>query len=388
MLFLLAASCTPGDTVPGKAQPKASGANSQASDSPIRAVWITRWDYKTESDVRTIIANCAEAGFNQLMFQVRGNASVFFPSSYEPWAEQFDWTDPGFDPLGLALREAHARGMELHAWANVVPAWYGNQQPQGQAHVLHQHPEWFWYDQFGDLQPASEKFYLSLNPCLPAVQSHIRSVLGELVEGYAIDGLHLDYIRFPNEPPAVREGSDYPRDAQTLALYREATGLHPDDNPEHWDQWRSDQITALLAGIRETALAARPGLEISAAVGSEAPRALEHFQDWATWIERGLVDVLYPMNYTGDDERYAARVEDWTGRAERVSVVMGLHAMNSTPAVLKARMAQAETLFQGSSLFGYAYFWSSAGDKPEDLTAELLQGREQLRTLLLPLPSK
>ena len=135
----------------------------------------------------------------------------FYPSKIEPWAEQFDYQDPGYDPLATALREAHARDMELHAWMNIMPAWRGTKPPTCPDQIYNTHPEWFWYDQHGNRQALS-RFYVSLNPCLPEVREYLVRVLEEVVANYPIDGIHMDYIRFPSEPPATPRGSgiDYP----------------------------------------------------------------------------------------------------------------------------------------------------------------------------------
>lgn len=358
------------------------------SETPsVRAIWITRWDYQTESDVRKIVQNCADAGFNNLLFQVRGNATTFFPSTHEPWAEQFNWQDPGFDPLQVAITEAHSRNMELHAWMNVVPAWWGAELPSDPNHVVNAHPEWLWYDQAGKRQPASENFYLSLNPCLPEVRTHITSVFREVAANYDVDGIHFDYIRFPNEPPAVLAGRDYPRDARTLKLFELETHVTPEQNPEAWNTWRADQVTGLLRELGQAIHQESPLVEISAAVGSEAHRAMEHFQDWETWIEEQLVDTLYPMNYTGDDELFSSRMATWLQHSQNVSVVMGLHANNSTPATLLERASSAETDLQGFAMFGYLYLWESANQIIDLQNTQRAEERTLLRQELLPLPA-
>jgi uncharacterized lipoprotein YddW (UPF0748 family) len=82
-----------------------------------------------EQQVRTCIANAARGGFDTVLFQVRGNGTVFYRSSLEPWAEEFDHQDPGFDPLAIACQEAKRLGVSIHAWINAVPGWRGDQPP-------------------------------------------------------------------------------------------------------------------------------------------------------------------------------------------------------------------------------------------------------------------
>ena len=73
-----------------------------------QAIWVPRWDYKTADDVRSIVRNCARAGFDTVLFQVRGNGTVAYRSRIEPWAEEFGFRDPGFDPLATAVARARA----------------------------------------------------------------------------------------------------------------------------------------------------------------------------------------------------------------------------------------------------------------------------------------
>ena len=291
----------------------------------VRAIWVTRFDYRSADDVSRIMDDCSRGGFNVVVFQVRGNGTVFYPSKIEPWAEQFDFASPGFDPLALAVQEAHKRDMELHAWVNVMPAWRGTKPPACPDHLYNSHPEWFWYDQYGNRQPLST-FYVSLNPCLPEVRAYLVEVFRELVANYPIDGLHLDYIRFPSEPPAIPPGSDidYPRDAKTLELYRQATGLDPDANEAAWDRWRTDQVTQLVADIRMMVRWTRPSAALSASVGAEYEESLRYFRDDRRWAQEKLIDAAFLMNYRPDLASFDARLAGWLPLQDTVTVVPGL----------------------------------------------------------------
>lgn len=291
----------------------------------VRAIWVTRFDYKTADDVAKIMEDCSQAGFNVVVFQVRGNATAFYPSKIEPWAEQFDFKSPGFDPLAVACNEAHERGLELHAWVNVIPAWRGTKPPSCPDQLYNKRPEWFWYDQQGNRQPLTT-FYVSLNPCLPEVREYTVDVFHEIVANYPIDGLHMDYIRFPSEPPAIPAGSDidYPRDARTLALYKEATGLEPDTNRESWNRWRTDQVTKLVADIRSMMRRTKPSAALSASVGAEYPESLRFFRDDRQWVKEKLIDAAFLMNYQADLAGFDARLSGWLPLRKEVTVIPGL----------------------------------------------------------------
>jgi uncharacterized lipoprotein YddW (UPF0748 family) len=172
---------------------------------PMRAVWVTRSDYRTADDIDRVMDNC----------------------------------DPGYDPLAVAVHEAHRRGLALHAWVNVMPAWSGDGPPPIRNQLYHTRPHWFWYDATGKRQPITHRvgdrtrnWYVSLNPCLPEVRQYLVAVMREIVANYPVDGLHLDYIRFPNE--AVVPGEqvpDYPRDRRTLAPLSPRCRRHPGSPP-------------------------------------------------------------------------------------------------------------------------------------------------------------
>jgi uncharacterized lipoprotein YddW (UPF0748 family) len=367
---------------------------------PVRAIWVTRFDYKTADDVNRIIENCDDAGFNTVVFQVRGNGTAFYRSQIEPWAEQFNFTDPGFDPLQVAVAKARERGVQLHAWVNVVPGWRGTKPPTDPNQVYNTHPEWFWYDQQGQRQPLTS-FYVSLNPCLPEVRQYIVSVMKEIVANYDVDGIHMDYIRFPNEPPAIPAGSgiDYPRDARTLALYKEQTHLAPDENAEAWNRWRTEQVTQLVADIHDMMRANRPRAALTASVGSDPESSVRHFRDEKAWIQRKLIDAAFPMNYKSDLETFKTGLASWLPPSEDMPIVPGMWfasriAPEAQPEVARQQIEYAIQTTGNVCVFSYASLFDSsdrdelapardgnAGDRAE----RQRQLREKRRQAILPL---
>ncbi len=366
---------------------------------PMRAIWVTRFDYKTPDDVSRIIDNCADAGFNAVLFQVRGNGTVFYPSEIEPWAEQFDFEDPGFDPLALAIAQSHERGVELHAWVNVMPAWRGPQEPDYEGQLYHTHPEWFWYDKDGNRQPLVHQvgerrrgWYASVNPCLPEVREYLVGVFEELVANYDVDGLHMDYIRFPNEPVVPGEKiPDYPRDERTLALYKEATGLAPDDDAEAWNQWRTDQVSRLVADIHAMLRHTRPRAVLSAAVGSVRERGLRHFQDGRRWMDDGTLDMQLLMNYTDDPEQFAERIEPWLSGESGVPVVPGLWfgrhpdaSIEDATAAVKKQIEIAREKTGNFCIFAYSSLFDSSDRELTNQGGAQKSRRQIRREILLP----
>jgi uncharacterized lipoprotein YddW (UPF0748 family) len=345
----------------------------------IRGIWVTRMDYKTAEDITAIMENCRQAGFNHVLFQVRGNGTVFYPSRIEPWAEQFGFQSPGFDPLALACREAHARGLTLHAWVNVMPGWRGIKAPSIPEQLYNQRPEWFWYDQKGRRQPLVDKFYVSLNPCLPEVRAYLVSVFREIVTNYDIDALHMDYVRFPNEPPVIPAGSglDYPRDARTLALYQEATGKAPDDDTAAWNQWRTQQVTRLVEDIRVMMGEIRPAAMLTASLGTDRKASLAHFRDDAGWVNAGLIDIAFPMDYKPDVEKFVAGMRPWLPQRERVTVVPGLWTVGGA-GVAHGQIQAAIEATGNFCLFAYASLYESRAETTPAEAAARVVNRQAL----------
>ncbi len=361
-------------------------------DATIRAIWVTRWDYKTPRDIHTIMNNCRQAGFNTILFQVRGSGTAFYRSSLEPWADELGGRDPGFDPLSVACKEAHRQGLRIHAWMNVMPGWRGKKPPTNPRQLYNAHPDWFLTDGSGRRQPLG--WYCSLNPCLPQVRKYLVAVAHEVVSQYPVDGLHLDYIRFPIEwTDAYPKGAsvpDYPRDSKTLAIYHRETGKHPDASPRHWAHWRTEKVTQLVGEIRSMMRKVKPGIVLSAATGADADRARRaYFQDAQAWIARHLVDMIYPMNYAEDMRSYNQRVVSWASAPSRVSVVMGIMFDKRRSQTILEQVNLARRKSNHFAAFAYNSLFERLDENGHPIRDEQSRSRASLREQVLPrLPRK
>jgi uncharacterized lipoprotein YddW (UPF0748 family) len=348
---------------------------------PIRAIWVTRWDYKTPGDIARVMENCKNAGFNTVLFQVRGNGTVCYPSKIEPWADEFGGRDPGFDPLAVACKEAHRRGLQLHAWANVVPGWRGDKPPSNPKQLYNAHPDWFWKDAWGKRQPLG--WYCSVNPCYPEVRKYLTSVMKEIVANYPIDGLHLDYIRFPNEwNDSYASGTsvpDYPRDPRTLMIFRKATGKTPDAAPAIWNAWRTECITQVVRDIRKMVDRTDRKVKLTAAVGAVPDEARKnHFQDARGWMADGLVDAVFPMNYDNDMGVYSQRQKAWASMPGRAAVVMGVMFDKRDGAKVIGQVNQAAR--SGTHFAAFAY--NSLFERTDERGRPVMDGQSASRAAL------
>ena len=366
-------------------------------DGAIRAIWVTRWDYKSPAEIARVMKNCRQAGFNTVLFQVRGNGTAFYRSRIEPWADELGGRDPGFDPLAVACKEAHRRGLSLHAWVNVIPGWRGKQPPTNPRQLYHAHSDWFWRDARGRRQPLG--WYNSLNPGYPEVRRYLVAVMREIVSRYPVDGLHLDYIRYPainalrapvchewnNSYPRGARVPDYPRDPRTLALFKQATGRTPDRAPEAWNQWRTDQITQVVRDIRAAVQAVRPRAMLSAAVGAHPEEAKrKHFQDVRQWMAEGLLDAVYPMNYAEDMPTYAGRLTAWSAMRPGIPVVTGIMFDKRSSATVLAQVRRARRSGKHFAAFAYNSLFERLDRKRRPAMDEQSASRAALRQQVIP----
>lgn len=254
-----------------------------------RILWVTRWDFQNSTDVTKIIQNAAEHNFNVLFFQVRGNGTLYYQSQLEPFAlKPHRW-----DPLQTAIDAAHQAGLELHAWFNVFPAWAGSTPPRDKSHLFHQHPDWFMQDRYQLFQPLKAG-YIWLSPTHPGVQEHVIQLCQELFENYHIDGLHLDYIRFP--------GPGFSYDAETRKQFLKNYHTLPQYLPEQWNRYRRGAITKLVQKIYSLIQQKYPQITLSAAVTQHKhTRSNLYFQEPQRWLASHSIDMVCPMIYTTDN---------------------------------------------------------------------------------------
>ncbi len=352
--------------------------------TPLRAMWVARFHYHEPHDVERIFENCAALGMNTVFWQVRGAATVSYPSALEPWGIEYGHADPGWDPLQLAVEAARRHGLRIEAWFNVMPGWHGRRPPAIADHVYHTHPDWFLRDAEGRRQPLSD-FYVILNPCRADVRAHIAAVAAELMSRYELDGLHLDYVRYAwDETPQGR--ARYPRDPETMALFAADSGLSgPDVEPARWDAWRADRLRDLVAAIRAAVDEARPGAAMTAAVWNSPRTALrDYLQDGPRWLREGLLDGLVPMAYTRDSRQFEGFLREYAAAAGRNGrVIPGVGAwLHTRPETLAQQLDFCRGLGGDFALFAYESYFPAAAPGAGPETAATQSQRDMRRTVL------
>lgn len=414
LLFVLVVLCAGCAMVNAEAEPartshkpRSAGAPSAParplpthSAEPVVALWVTRWDFKTQEDVDQIMQRAASLGVTDVLWQVRGQADAYYPSSLEPWGEDIctpgpggRLLPPGFDPLRAAVDSAHARGLRLHAWMNVMPMWKGTQPPRAQGHMYYRHPDWIVRDASNEPQALNEH-YVTVNFTLPAVQDHIAAVALDIVTRYPVDGLHFDYVRFVNE--TANKSLRLMEDPGTLDRYAKEQGVRLTDRelPEHRAQiaaWRRGKITGLVRRIARECRVARPGLVISGAVWRTPKTALGFDQEAAQWLNEGTLDRAYPMIYCEKDDQFARELGEWVvacpGKAVTPGIGVYLHAPSRSAAQFSTARRQAPS---GLGIFAYASLFESPDPRQDKKPGAVRERAERLagiRALLVPKPA-
>lgn len=308
----------------------------------LRGVWVTRWSYSSAADLEAIVDEVDAANLNAIFFQVRGVGDAYYRSSLEPWASRLGGalgSDPGWDPLATILTAAHAKGIQVHAWFNTFPAWSGTTPPAESTprHALLAHPEWLCADGSGTPMPPAASGYQFFSPGNPEVRAHVADVVEDLATSYDVDGLHMDFIRYPDP--------QYSRDAVSEALFADAQSTDPTLARADWQR---GNITALVAELRARVERARPTAALTVASWgiytnewgwSSVSRGYDdYYQDAHRWAEEGLVDALCPMIYweltspKGLRTDFATLTDHHLAAAERGGALLfsGIEAGHST----------------------------------------------------------
>lgn len=287
-----------------------------------RALWVTRFDYDSPARISYIMETAARAHFNVIYFQARAAGDAYYRSSIEPCAALLCGTlggTPSYDPLEVAVREGHRRGLQVHAYLNALtgqPAGIEGQcreiplpAPGNPRHMLLDHPEWAMSDRRGKRLPCpNSEEYVWLSPGFPAVRTRLAIVAADVARRYDVDGIHLDRIRYP--------GTAWSYDAPSLAEF----GRDPTTHPKEWLAYRTDLVNRMVKETYDSITAVKPSLVFSAAVWGvyddkwnwRTQRGLSDLmQDARGWARSGYMDVIVPMTYFRIKPVLCARA-DWT----------------------------------------------------------------------------
>ncbi|MGN0891229.1 MAG: glycoside hydrolase family 10 protein [Candidatus Spyradenecus sp.] len=237
----------------------------------------------------------ASHGVTDVYVNVAGGGFALYPSKVLPQRGSEN-------ALAQAIAACRKEGLRVHAWI----LCFSLERAASPA-VRKQAADRAWL-----LQDAEGRDQQWLDPTSPEVRKRLLETVRELASGYALDGIHLDFIRYPGLPqslgPRVRARYEAERGkvGNWPACITEANGARRED----FLRWRAGKMTDVVQEIRAWLRLNRPRLELSAAVYGKYPACVDSVgQDWLSWLRTGLLDSALPMNYTEDP----AKLADWLG---------------------------------------------------------------------------
>ena len=305
-LFFMALFC-----LTSQAQVIFSNHNQLPPKHEVRTVWLTTiggldWPHsysqsarsaeKQKQELRTILDQLQQAGINTVLLQTRVRATTIYPSSIEPWdgcLSGIPGKSPGYDALAFAIDECHKRGMELHAWVVTMPV--GKWNGPGCTELRRKQPHM--------LKRIGQEGYM--NPESPLTAPYLARMCAEITRNYDIDGIHLDYIRYP--------------ETWTIKVSRQQGRAY---------------ITNIVKQVHDAVKQLKPWVKMSCSpIGKhdDLSRYWSHgwnaytkvCQEAQNWLRDGLMDELFPMMYFRDNNFFPFAI-DWKEQSHGKIVVPGL----------------------------------------------------------------
>lgn len=251
----------------------------------IRAVWAWIDDTaNTPEQADKMLDRVVRGGFNTVLYFV-GCGTVNYNSSLLPKSPHIS---PEYDSLAYVVEQGHVRGLKVQAWWCVGPM-------MSSSSLRDKHPEW----DIAAVEGIPDDFHWA-NFSLPEVRQFVGDVVLEIVENYEVDGIHLDYIRYPAPPP-----------------YNEV-------DPRKF--FGPNDVPATVQSIYQRVKAIKPDVQVTAAVMAGQGGSANHLQNWADWLEGEYIDYVMPMAYFSSDEndRLEHYLREWKALPHFKRIVPGL----------------------------------------------------------------
>lgn len=389
-LTIVAALCAAGAPALGHARrPEPSAAERSAGvPDETRAMWVLRSSLTRPDHIAALVRSARDHGFNTLIVQVRGRGDAYFRGGIEPRPPELLRQPDGFDPLASVLQAAHAAGLRVHAWMNVSLVSSAADLPAAREHLIYRHPGWLMIPRdiaqdLAKIEPENPAYVgklarwtraqptdvegLYASPIHPDAVLYVERIVRDVSRRYAVDGVHLDYARYPSDRfdysrGAIRQfrASVRPGLSETTRRRldaREAVDLfaYPDGLPDEWRSFRVSRMTALVGRLSAAVKSERPEATVTAAAAPDAQEALERrLQDWVGWLNADLIDAICPMAYTTEPARFAELIAAARRVAGARAVWAGIGAYRLSPKETIENIQTARRLgATGVILFSY-----------------------------------
>ena len=350
----------------------ASGSNLSRPDF-VKAIWVDGQGtgLRSAAAIKKMVADIRQAGFDTIYAQVRANGDALYSTTLAP---KQNGLPADLDPLKLLIEEAKAgdKPLKVHALLVAYRVWSSTSDAPAD-HVTKQHADWVTAAEDGSKSMENAETWL--DPGVTGVQDHLALIATDLVKNYAVDGVQLDRIRYPEldlkKNPNGKLATGYAQAAVDRYNQEKGKSGRPAPTDAEWVAWRRDQVTETVRKIREAVRAVRPAVELS--VGSVTfgppPQSREEYiskstpyasvmEDWVGWSEKGLIDANVLMDFKLADAK-TIDFEKWEDFAlsnkGKAKVIIGVGGFLNDPRYTAAQMLIP--IFQpradGVALYGY-----------------------------------
>lgn len=337
----------------------------------VKGLWVVRHTLNSAQGIDTLLEVSKKCGITDLFVQVRGRGDAYYNSHFEPQAKNLE---KNYDPLGYLLKNKLSKLFRIHLWLNVFYVWSADSLPTAPNHVLNKEKNWLAQSKkAGDLladYPKSVKNEriegLFISPLHPQAQEYFYKIVADLTRQYHVDGIHFDYIRFPNSNfdlnPAVTK-----KFRQENVIDPARFLLHPDTFVEKysyagyeafsnmWKNYLRDGLSDFIHQISGRLREKNPNLILTAAVKPDLTTARwKFFQDWERWVKKHWLDYVVPMNYAADTSVFSTRLKNYDRSISDHRYLVGIALFNQPEKEVISKIRQVEALDNaGYVLFSY-----------------------------------
>jgi len=348
---------------------------------------------KSAEDLVQLFDRMENAGINTVFFETVNSGYTIYPSRVAP---QQNPLVRNWDPLKVAVELAHSRNMELHAWVWTFAAVNQrhntllNLPKDYPGPVLSRYPDWAITNKKGNrFHYNSGKAFL--DPANPGVQKYLSLLLDEIATEYDVDGIHLDYIRYPFQSPDASQTYGY--SLASRQKFQQLTGVDPITlhvGHSLWNQWtgfRLRQVDNFVSFVSKSLKQKRPDLTLSAAVFPIPRHERLHKiqQHWEEWVQNEWIDMLVPMTYALETTRLKTLTKPvFKELSEGKALLLpGIRLLNISDVVAIDQMQ----FLRGNASEGYALFAAENLSPGLARTFNRLQGKGPTE-FLDPLPHR
>lgn len=261
-----------------------------------KAIWATIWSVSTAEKVDKIISTAKMYNFNQIFIQVRYRAdALYFPnkkdSTYSnPESRSYIVKNSNFDPLAYAIQKLKGQNIEVHAWVPVFVVTPHDLSKISKNHIYYTNPQWITVDINGKRMRANQHEGAFLDPGVPAVQQYMLGILCDIAKNYELDGIQLDYIRYPDS---------------TFGYNPIALEQFKNSGEKDFEKWKQEQINMFVNKVFIQLKNINPKIKVSAAVFGNQEKAIGHLaQNWKQWINDSYIDQIYVMAYNTSNRTF------------------------------------------------------------------------------------